>query len=81
MKELADAGHEHQHTHQTVHHRRNARQQAHRRLQEVTHAPGRKLGDVHRRKEAHRHAEDDRARRAVDAREDERQDCLSLLLC
>ena len=79
MKQLANAGHQHQHTHQTVYHRRNARQQTHSGLHHRLH-PGRgHLGQIHRREKADGNAQQDRPRRTVNAGEDKGQDAVGRL--
>ena len=74
MEYLTDAGHQHQHTHQTVHHGGDACQQTdgggHHRL----HFRRGSLCQKHGGHEADGHAQQDRARRTVDAGEDEGQD-------
>ena len=74
MKGLANGGHQHQHADQAVNHRRDPREQAHCAVERTLHALGRDLGKVYRRQKADGHAEDDRTRRAVYARENEGQD-------
>ena len=81
VEHLADARHEHQHTHKAVHDRRDAGEQA-RRLasQHGLELRRRDLGEIHRRQKADGHAEDDRARRAVNTCQNKRQNAV-LRLC
>jgi len=80
MKELANAGDQHQHADQTVDNRRNAREHAHRGGKQRFDARRGKLCQIHRGKKADWHAEDDCTCRAVDAGQDERQNAV-LRIC
>ena len=79
MKHLADARHEHEHTHKTVDHRRDAGKQAHGCGHDTADARRGDLRQIHRRQKADRHAEHDRARGAVYTCENERQDAVGRL--
>ena len=74
MEDLTDARHQHQHTHQTVDHGGNARQQAHRGGDGGLQLRRGHFGQEHGGHIAHGHAQQDRARSTVNTGKDKGQD-------
>ena len=74
MEDLPDAGHQHQHTHKAVHHRGDARQKADCRGDDGFQPCRGHFRQKHGGHEADGDAQNDGARRAVDAGEDKGQD-------
>ena len=73
MEDLPDAGHQHQHTHKAVHHRGDARQQADCRGDNGFQLCRRHFRQKHGGHKADGDAQNDSARRAVNAGQDKRQ--------
>ena len=71
MKQLPDPRHQHQHADKAIDDRRDAREQADRGFHDGAELFGRHFRKEHGRQKADRHADQDRAAGAVDAREDE----------
>ena len=81
LKRLAQRAHRrHQHhdTEEAVHHRRDARQQLNRRLDEAIDLCGAEVRQVHRRQQRHRHADEQRQPGHIDAAHDHREDAVDL---
>ena len=76
VKGPLDGGDEHDHADQTVDHRGDAREQLHRRADDRRKPWRGRLRQKYRRQQSHRHADEDSARRAVDARKNEGEDAV-----
>ena len=71
VKQLPDPRHQHQHADKAIDDRRDAREQADRGFHDGAELFGRHFRKEHGRQKPDRHADQDRAAGAVDAREDE----------
>ena len=76
MKELADTGNQNQHADKAIDDRRNAGQQAHSRRQDALEPRRGELREIDSGKKSDRNAQHNRARRAVDARQNEWQNAV-----